>query len=292
VGRSLFTRSGVIISTAVHGGAVVLAVLLSGANPFDSVATEAIAVDIISASEAPPVPDPWAIPANESIEPPKSQFDVAALTPPPLPMPTTPPEPKPDAKAAADQSGGRAPSEPSRAAARAKVQDGSKAPPPPQSAPPQGPPPQVAGAATDSGKGGNDAPKETNVANMFGMPLALPDGRLGGAFDSAASETAKIERSSIDAFRGHIKSCASLPAGISPSDRISLVVRIALKPDGTLAGQPTLIEASASPKGPALLQSLFAGLAKCQPFNMLPADKYQEWRSLDIRFTPQDLGQG
>ena len=70
------------------------------------------------------------------------------------------------------------------------------------------------------------------------------------------------------------------------------MIRIALKRDGTLAGQPTLIEASASPKGPAVLQSLFAGLAKCQPFNMLPADKYQEWQTLDIRFTPQDLGQG
>jgi hypothetical protein len=83
-----------------------------------------------------------------------------------------------------------------------------------------------------------------------------------------------------------------LPAGVSPSDRVSLVVRIALKRDGMLAGQPALIEASASPKGPAVLQSLFAGLAKCQPFNMLPPDKYQEWRTLDIRFTPQDLGQG
>ena len=132
--------------------------------------------------------------------------------------------------------------------------------------------------------------KKTNVADMFSLPLTLPDGRLGGAFDAPSSETAKIERSSVDAFRDRIKSCAMLPAGVSPSDRVSLVIRIALKRDGSLAGQPTLIEASASPKGPAVLQSLFAGLAKCQPYNMLPADRYQEWRTLDVRFTPQDLG--
>ncbi len=149
------------------------------------------------------------------------------------------------------------------------------------------------GAATDGGMGGDQGhAKKTSVADMFSMPLALPDGRLGGAFDAPATETAKIERSSVDAFRDRIKSCAMLPAGVSPSDRVSLVIRIALKRDGMLAGQPTLIEASASPKGPAVLQSLFAGLAKCQPFNMLPADKYQEWQTLDIRFTPQDLGQG
>ena len=53
-----------------------------------------------------------------------------------------------------------------------------------------------------------------------------------------------------------------------------------------------MIEGTASRKGPVLLQSLLSGLAKCQPYNMLPADKYQEWKSLDMRFTPEDLGQG
>jgi hypothetical protein len=52
------------------------------------------------------------------------------------------------------------------------------------------------------------------------------------------------------------------------------------------------MEASASPKGPILLQSLLRGLRNCQPYNMLPADKYREWKSLDIRFTPDDMGQG
>ena len=62
--------------------------------------------------------------------------------------------------------------------------------------------------------------------------------------------------------------------------------------DGTLAGPPVLIEGSASAKGPALLQSLLSGLQRCQPYNMLPADKYQEWKSIDMRFTPADMGGG
>jgi hypothetical protein len=79
---------------------------------------------------------------------------------------------------------------------------------------------------------------------------------------------------------------------VAPNEKISLLVRVDLKADGTLAHQPALIEASASPKGPLLLQSVLGGLAKCQPYNMLPADKYQEWKSLDMRFTPGDLGEG
>ena len=131
----------------------------------------------------------------------------------------------------------------------------------------------------------------TNVAGLFGMPLTLPDGRLGGGFDAPAIETAKIERSAVDAFRAHLKTCTALPAGISPTEKISLVVRVKLNANGTLAGPPTLIEASASAKGPVLLQSLLGGLTKCQPYNMLPADKYQEWKSIDMRFTPDDMGQ-
>ncbi|MBV9971597.1 MAG: hypothetical protein JO228_16565, partial [Xanthobacteraceae bacterium] len=265
-----------------------LVALFTGVNPFHSEATEAITVDIITPDEAPPVTDPWAVPDTEPIRPPKPQLDVAALTPTPLPMPVQPPppEPKPAEKTEREQRESRRSELP--ASSPVKGQELGKAPPSSS----QAPPPQVKGAATDGATGGaQGAEKQTNVGNLFSMPLALPDGRLGGAFDAPATETAKIERSSVEAFRERVKSCARLPAGVSPSDRVSLVVRIDLQRDGTLAGEPTLIEASASPKGPAVLQSLFAGLAKCQPFNMLPAEKYQEWRTLDIRFTPQDLGQ-
>jgi hypothetical protein len=303
VGPSLFTRSGVIVSAGVHGAAALLIVLFAGANPFDSKATEAISVDIISPDEAPPAPD-WTVPADSAIKPPKPQLDLAALTPTSLPMPTQP-QPQQEAKPAeaTKQAQREARRSDPPAPSPVKGQEFGKAPPSPQVPPPQtptpqaspqqAPPPQIKGASTDGGMGGHQGSEtEPNVANMFSMPLALPDGRLGGAFDAPATETAQIERNSIDAFRERIKSCATLPASVSPSDRVSLVVRIALKRDGTLSGQPALIEASASPKGPAVLQSLFAGLAKCQPFNMLPADKYQEWRSLDIRFSPQDFGPG
>ena len=64
MGPSLFTRSGVVLSAAVHGGALLLVVLFTGANPFNSEATEAISVDIVSPSEAPP--DRWRCPENPS----------------------------------------------------------------------------------------------------------------------------------------------------------------------------------------------------------------------------------
>jgi hypothetical protein len=287
-------RSGLIISAVGHGTAALLAVLLAGAGPFDSVATEAIAVEIVSPSEVPPdQPDgPAAEPGSPKEPTPEfnPQFDLA-LTPQPL---SAPAPPSPAAKPVQQASGPRArepqsarqPAAPAAAAPQATARPSTPPPPPVQPAMPvQMQPP----AAPETDK---QPYQPTNVADLFGMPLALPDGRLGGGFDGPAPEAAKIERSSADAFRAHLKTCAMLPAGVSPTEKIALVLRVKLKADGTLIGQPTLIEGSASAKGPAILQSLLGGLQKCQPFDMLPANKYQEWKSIDVRFTPNDMGQG
>jgi hypothetical protein len=42
-------------------------------------------------------------------------------------------------------------------------------------------------------------------------------------------------------------------------------------------------------KGPLLMQSAISALEACQPYAMLPADKYPEWKTLDLVFTPQDF---
>jgi hypothetical protein len=62
-----------------------------------------------------------------------------------------------------------------------------------------------------------------------------------------------------------------------------------MAPNGRLAAEPVLIEASASAKGPALMRSAMTALQACQPYAMLPADKYSEWKVLDLSFTPQDF---
>jgi len=133
-------------------------------------------------------------------------------------------------------------------------------------------------------------PKTANFPDMFALPLALPDGRLGGAFDAPAIDSAEIGLDETAAFRDRLKTCSSLPDTISPDDKIRIVLRVAFKPDGTLAAAPTLIEASASAKGPALMQSAIRALRACQPYTMLPPDQYSEWKTLDLTFTPEDLG--
>ena len=127
---------------------------------------------------------------------------------------------------------------------------------------------------------------------MFGMPLTLPGGRLGGGFDAQAYDTAKLDNSVRSAFRSRLKTCSSLPADVTTVDKVRIVLRVGLNQDGTLAAAPVLIEGSASAKGPALLATAVNALRTCQPYNMLPVDKYDEWRVLDLTFTPQDMTGG
>jgi len=67
-------------------------------------------------------------------------------------------------------------------------------------------------------------------------------------------------------------------------------MRSLMAPDGTLAAEPILIEASASAKGPLLMKGAISALQACQPYTMLPKDRYGEWKVIDLTFTPQDFG--
>jgi hypothetical protein len=89
-----------------------------------------------------------------------------------------------------------------------------------------------------------------------------------------------------------LRSCAKLPAGVDPTDTVHIKLRTVLATDGTLARPPILIEAPPSAKGVAIVKSATSALQACQPYKMLPADKYEEWKVLDLPFSPRDFGGG
>ena len=111
-------------------------------------------------------------------------------------------------------------------------------------------------------------------------------------FDAPATDAADIASTLIAEFRRHLKTCSKLPAALSGADDVKVKLRVLMTPDGRLAAEPILIEASASMKGPLLMQGAIRALQACQPYAMLPADRYGEWKVLDLSFTPQDFTSG
>jgi hypothetical protein len=125
---------------------------------------------------------------------------------------------------------------------------------------------------------------------VLGLPLDLLQDKRNNAYDAPAIENADLASSPIAEFRRHIKTCSTLPKEVGPSDKVAIKLRVMMRPDGRLAADPQLIEGTASVKGALLMQNAISALQSCQPYAMLPADKYNEWRVLDLSFTPQDFG--
>ncbi|WP_308200417.1 hypothetical protein [Bradyrhizobium sp. 190] len=124
------------------------------------------------------------------------------------------------------------------------------------------------------------------------LPLVPSQARNKGDdnFDAPAIEAADVASTLVAEFRRHLRTCSKLPGSLSSTDDVKVKLRVLMTPDGRLAGEPILIEASASMKGPLLMQGAIRALSACQPYAMLPADRYGEWKVLDLNFTPQDFG--
>jgi hypothetical protein len=256
----LLRGSGFAISCIGHMAILALGLIFAGANPFDSAPVDAITVDIVSPDEVEGIGKPGAAETAPSPEPAAPE---PRSTPPSTPQATPPPNPGTTRQASAATQA--APSAPSFT---------------PWLQPPPEPPPPA-------------ETHEPNPADLFAMPLTMPDGSLGGSFDAPATDKANVANDDIAAFHNRLKSCATLPAGVNTTDDVKAVLRIFLKPDGTLAAppQPIRIE-GVSRGGGALYQSAVAALRKCQPYDMLPPDKYDEWKVFDLSFTPQNFGGG
>jgi len=110
-----------------------------------------------------------------------------------------------------------------------------------------------------------------------------------GSGDFTASKPIDISSSPIMAFRRHLKTCSKLPASVAPSDNLNVKLRLVLTADGRLAADPIIGGGSPSQKAIDLLQTAIKAAKDCQPYTMLPADRYREWKVLDLDLTPQDF---
>jgi hypothetical protein len=170
-------------------------------------------------------------------------------------------------------------------------EEAAKAPTPVTSDPAGGPAPTAtpAGAASMAIQRG----QATLSAKPVTSPLLLPTLAPSGAsetirFDAPAIKSAGLSEADVKAFRAHLQSCWTVPSEAAQAPRLRIVLRVALAPGGTIAAEPLLIEGTASELGPALMAEAKRALRQCQPYP-LPADKYEDWKLLDLAFTPSGL---
>jgi hypothetical protein len=298
----LFLRPGFAISCIGHMAVLTIGLMFAGANPFESAPADAITVELVSPNEvetgfaapeaapaaaaenalsfesAPPTQQPQATTSTQQSTTSTQQSTASTQQ-----STTSTQQPQPSSPSRATSTLDPRTTRQALAPTQALPSTPSSMPwfqPPPETPPPETPPPAEM--------------HELNPGDMFAMPLALPDGKLGGSFDgSPAIDKAGIPNSDIAAFHDRLKSCSKLPAGVNVTDNVKAVVRVFLKPDGTLAGRPEAIRVDGVSRGGGdLYQSIVAALRECQPYTMLPPDKYDEWKVFDLTFTPQSFAGG
>jgi outer membrane biosynthesis protein TonB len=277
-----FVPQGATVSAIVHLLVLALVILFSEVRPFGAVTTEPIAVDLVTPEEVAKKAEPQ---------------------PEPTPEPKPDPKPTPSLDLAQWTKQEATKQETAKPAALPQAAPQAQDPPPQQQTARPGrqeakPQPSQSAAPPASPALGY-TPAEPDVTVKYHVMLGLPEGlppavpssgnKASDDFDATDSTAADISSSLIGEFRRHLKTCAKLPATVAPSDNLMVKLRLLMTVDGRLAADPLVGGGSANPRAFDLLHSAIDALKACQPYTMLPADRYGEWKVLDLELTPRDF---
>jgi hypothetical protein len=315
-----YIRPDIAASAIAHLSVLALVFLFTEVHPFGVVTAEPIAVDIVRLDEIgtktepdpqPQLPSPDVIEGGKqaasaaqpasATQPAPAAAEAQTAAPPPQQQPT-PQNGKEAALQQKQQPKTQAQQPPQPQAQPQPAQQPPQPQPQPQAAQQSPPPPPPPQPATSPSLGYTPPEPDLTVKYhvMLGLPEDIPatppkssgdksNDKSGDGGDSTASTKADVSSSVIEEFRRHLKTCSRLPAEIVPSDNVMVKLRVVMTPQGRLATDPILMAASASAKGPLLMQSAIAALNSCQPYTMLPPNRYGEWKVMDLSFTPNDF---
>lgn len=246
-GLKRYIGSGLVISVLLHVAPLLGGVLFVGANAFRP-PPEAMEVELVQLKDSPGFG-----PMTTSSSPADGQAPVTQA-PPPKPR-TEPTTERQESKTAATQRL-QAPEASQADLVRAEPEKQND-PPEAQPAPPQPPEP---------------TPEQPSIAEMV-AEFAQRGGPLGGLGNEAGEDFTLP-------FRERLISCSKPPVGVEGDDMVVIRVRMSFNQDGSLSSRPRLLVPAPSAKQRALMVSVVDALESCQPFTMLPPDKYNLWKTL------------
>ena len=98
--------------------------------------------------------------------------------------------------------------------------------------------------------------------------------------------------SEIDLVRQQIRECWSLPAGAKEAENLSIEIKMAMNPDGTVR-QARILDQNRLQSDPffrAAAESALRAVLNphCNPLK-LPPEKYQQWQNMILIFDPRDM---
>ena len=141
----------------------------------------------------------------------------------------------------------------------------------------------------EAGRGG--LPKDNKEAQRL-LKLAAEHGSTPARLKLAGFSTTSgvsLPPDWVVALRMHLVKYWTVPPGVDASSNLRVTLRVQLNPDGRLSQTPTVVEASAHPLGLEFAKSAVKAVELAQPFTMLTAENYNEWKTLDLSFDSTTL---
>jgi len=97
-----------------------------------------------------------------------------------------------------------------------------------------------------------------------------------------------------DALLSQIRECWNVPVGAPTPEKLIVQVRVFLARDGSLA-QPPLLEpqtrvaAASNPYMRTAAEAALRAVNVCEPYRLLPPDRYDSWREIVMTFDPSRM---
>ena len=260
IGSKRFNRHGLIISAVGHLGLLAIGLLYLHASAQEAVPPDATVVELVTPQEIPRLsgtPSPLR----------NSGTQRQAIPQPPVRAQNAPQQP--EQKEQKEQKEERDAAAKTKAPPMPLAETGEVAANPPLD-PPAPTPTQTP-----------DAPDTPETAAQRAQQ-ALLGGSLGAGFNAPPVDSPVVGYDFTEKFREVVSSCAPQVPNVDPRERLSVRIRVFLNRDGTLTRAPMMREANPSSKQEAMMQSFATGLEKCQPYTMLPQEKYSQWKVIDL----------
>lgn len=276
-------RSATAISGGLHAAVLLWALVSFSAHRLEATPVDSLPVDLVSEKDFSQITQ--GVKKAPKVEIPKPLVEkVADAKPVDDPKPKIA-EKKPEVKATAEKTPDPTPMpKPDPIAEKLKQQDEHKeAKAQPKPLPPKKPVHQQPKFDADKIAAlldKRDPQREAATGAMLNSKVSL---------GLAAGAAAQLSQSEIDALRRKIASCWTMPAGAADAAHLKVVFRVIFRRDGTIERGPDAVEGSASPFGPVFAESGRRAILQCQPYTMLNPAHYDNWKDIEIEFSPRDM---
>jgi outer membrane biosynthesis protein TonB len=114
---------------------------------------------------------------------------------------------------------------------------------------------------------------------------AMTDGQPAPGERDLQGKDQALSATTISAFVQRIRECWVIPPGAREGN-ITVKVRIQMNPDGSIAGNPEVMNGPGDFLFDTTARSTVAAILGCQNYDFLPQEQYDVWKDLVLNFNP------